>query len=103
MNFTISIQTLRSIMQPRTIVAAAIMYSGKVWTLPKPARHHDIIKNIFDKTGEMAGNSKMMQGFLDVHGTFIGRKEALRIALAARQVKNESEVRAGMLFSEDLW
>jgi hypothetical protein len=43
------------------------------------------------------------QGFLDDNENFLSRKDALSIALACGQVKNVDNIRAQMLFSEDLW
>lgn len=81
------------------ILTAAIRQSGVIYTLPRPARHHDIIKHmVVDKgipapiTGE--------QGFIDDHEGFIGRKSAFVIALKCNQVRLESMPK---LFSEDMW
>ena len=88
--------------KPRTrIVAAAIRFEGKVYTLPPPNRHHHILWKILAETGVEHADNK--QGFLDESGRFLSRREALVSALLFKQVLNEDDVRAGRLFSEDLW
>lgn len=75
--------------------------SGTVWSIPRPARHHNIIsfmRNNFYK-GPVSGNH---QGFILSDGTFATREEALVVALAANQVKNDKII-GGTLTSEDMW
>lgn len=79
------------------ITHVAIQYNGKVYSLPKPNRHHHVIRMI----GGIHGPN--MQGFLDNDGRFLDRKAALRVALAAGQVLDPVDIRANQLFSEDLW
>ena len=43
------------------------------------------------------------QGFMDVHASFVDRREAWTIAEAADQIIPRQHQRAGYLFSEDLW
>jgi hypothetical protein len=78
------------------------MYGGVVYSLPKPNRHHDVIRLIFDQTGSGISGTDV-QGFLTDDGTFVNRVDALAIALRTNQVLNPSNVRANRLFSEDLW
>lgn len=87
------------------IVAAAIIYDGVVWTLPRPARHHHIIKAHFEVT-QKTGSGK--QGFVDEEGIFHDRHEAMAMAIICEQpvrVHPESRPlsRERQLFSEDLW
>lgn len=85
-----------------SIDCAAILYGGKVHSLPRPNRHHHVIRAIALENGVgIAGRD--VQGFLTNEGKFVGRVAALRIALEAGQVLDPSNVRAGRLFSEDLW
>lgn len=61
---------------------------------------------VCDLTGAMhvdCSESRGDQGFLDANGVYLDRVTALARALALKQVKDESDIRAGMLFSEDLW
>lgn len=81
-----------------TIVAAAILIDGKVWTLPAPARHHDVIRHYREETSaeRLPEND---QGFVSSNGRFLRRKAALAIAFEADQVTDVT----GTLTSEDLW
>ena len=72
------------------IVAAALQIEGMTISMPKPARHGDIIAR-FGADGD--------QGFLTSAGTFAHRRLAHRIAFKAGQVATMD----GELFSEDLW
>ncbi len=87
------------------IAAAAIRSpDGTVWTLPRPARHCDVICHIWGKTGKPTiGNSG--QGFLTDQGRFVTREEAYRIAKAADQIIFRPDVTPtpGTLYTEDLW
>jgi len=88
------------------ITHVAIRVDGVVWSLPKPFRHHNIIRLVCDLTGTKfvdCSESRGDQGFLDANGVYLDRKAALARALALKQVKDEDDIRAGMLFSEDLW
>ena len=89
-------------MPTRWIERAAIMYEGVCYHLPSPYRHHDVIRDIARQNG-VGIRGGDVQGFLDNRGTFVNREEALAIALAARQVLDIKNIRAGELFSEDLW
>lgn len=79
------------------ITHVAIRYAGKTYSLPKPNRHHHVIRMI----GGISGPD--IQGFLDDSGVFLNRADALEVALRAGQVLDIDNVRAGRLFSEDLW
>lgn len=83
--------------QQRHVTHVAIQYSGKTYALPRPNRHHHIIRMI----GGIKSSDR--QGFLDNYGYFLNRRDALAIALLAGQVKNVNDIRAHQLFSEDLW
>lgn len=89
---------------PPRIAAVAICYRGKVWTLPPPARHHNVIRLIADETGETHIDCRdRAQGFIDTEGRYLDRFQALAVALANKQVLDENDIRAGRLFSEDVW
>ena len=88
------------------ITHVAIRYKGKVWSLPAPNRHHHVIRMIADETGDKyidCRDANGDQGFLDADGRYLDRKQALVLALCNKQVKDENDIRCGMLFSEDLW
>jgi len=80
------------------IVAAAIEQKGKVFTLPKPARHHNIIQLIIEETGERVTG---VQGFIDELGNFYNRVDAAQHAISCKQLKKIP--RPPNLHSEDLW
>ena len=80
--------------------AAILADDGIPFYLPRPARHHDIIRAMADNghktpiTGE--------QGFMTTERRFVDRKEGLLIAIKAGQIvkKHGNDT---ILFSEDLW
>lgn len=84
------------------ITHVAIIYEGKTYSLPKPNRHHHIIRMIYEENG-IGIDGEDIQGFLDDSGAFLGRKKALEHALKHNQVLDPKSIRAGILFSEDLW
>lgn len=83
----------------QTIVAAAIHRGGMVCSVPRPGRHHDVIRAMaragipIPITGE--------QGFLTSAGLFVDRRLALGIAENAGQLIEGPG--HGELFSEDVW
>lgn len=84
------------------IVGVAIKYDGKIYSLPKPNRHHDVIMMIFQENGVgIAGPD--VQGFVDADGFFWNRRHALAIAHSFGQILDIKKIRADQLFSEDLW
>ena len=82
------------------IVAAAIMQRGKLYTLPAPARHADVIRVIAAETDQPVTGD---QGFITDSGRFVGRRQAFRIATEASQPLRNIACAPGMLFSEHLW
>jgi len=87
-----------------TIEAVAIMYSdGRIETLQKPNRHHNIIKKVYTETGEKCTSHLCIQGFLTNTGRFVSRAEARIIAIDSGQISPENTLHKVELFSEDLW
>jgi len=83
---------------PQKITHVAIKYANKVFSLPAPNRHHDVIRMI----GGVYGPD--VQGFLDANGTFLNRKQAFLIAEQTGQLnRNPGGYQGPELFSEDLW
>lgn len=88
----------------------AIRFQDKIWSLPKPFRHHHIIRMIVwlnDTFGDQEIRSvdtdlNNDQGFLDADGRFLNRKQALVNAELNGQLKN-GKIIGGVLTSEDLW
>lgn len=70
-------------------------------TAPPPARHAHLLHPVANET--VVGPDD--QGFLTSEGRFVGRAEALAIAVAAKQpqIDHPSKNAGGNLFSEDLW
>lgn len=83
------------------ITHVAIVFEGRTYSLPKPYRHHDVIRQIYEVTGKgMYGPD--IQGFLDHNGTFLNRKQALEVAISCEQLIDENII-SGRLYSENLW
>ena len=83
------------------IVAAAVHAYGATWSLPRPARHHNVLWAI-DNAGLCAMTpGPDAQGFLTSDGRFVGRKEAADLAVAAGQT--DAPKWPPDLYSEDLW
>ena len=80
-------------------VAVKRRSDGKVFSLPRPARHCHILNSYWKEHGErLIGN----QGFIASDGKFYDRKHAKVLAKKAGQLLD----RAGdgpFLFSEDVW
>lgn len=81
------------------IVAAAISKDGKVWSVPKPGRHNDVILLICNELNILYVGCEYHQGFLTSKGRFVERMEAARIAYEAGQITEKKY----KLYSEDLW
>lgn len=85
------------------IVAAAIRdIDGKVWSVPPPGRHHDVIQLMRAEgyTGPVSGEDQ--QGFLLNDGRFCRRKAAYFVAVRAGQLKNGKTI-SSQVTTEDLW
>lgn len=90
------------------MVAAAIKESGMVCSVPRPGRHHDVIRAMARSGIPIPINGE--QGFLLSNGRFVGREHAMKIAIFADQLKPPVgpdgvpfKRSAKELFSEDLW
>lgn len=82
----------------------AIRFQGKVYSLPAPNRHHHVIGEIIRQTGVKSVDvHDDDQGFLDEKGTYLNRRQALVSADLFDQIKPGTVIRAGQLFSEDVW
>ena len=85
------------------VEAAAIKdIDGKVWTLPPPNRHHDVIRLMRESGYEGPVSRPDQQGFILNNKIFCRRKPAQSIAENAGQVKN-GKIIGYTLTSEDLW
>lgn len=86
------------------ITHVAVRFNDRVFSLPKPNRHHHVLWKIIAETGVTSVDVRDDdQGFLDETGQYLDRRKALARARSTGQVKDEREIRMGMLFSEDVW
>jgi len=86
------------------ITHVAIRFRGQVWSLPRPHRHHDVIRLIVQQTGAATVDAhEDNQGFLDAYGQYLNRRQALLNAEMNGQLKDPANIRCGKLFSEDVW
>lgn len=86
------------------IIATAIQIEGLTISLPKPARHAQVMHSAEDiLSRDML--SYAAQWFLTSAGRFVNRVQAKHIAHIAgqEQLRPESERHPRDLFSEDLW
>lgn len=82
-------------------MAAILDYDGKVVSLPRPNRHHNIIHYMAKELGHpcpIAGK----QGFVLTDGTFVDRKTAKLYAIANGQLLPRHS-KLDILFSECVW
>lgn len=87
----------------------AIRFQGKVWSLPRPYRHHHIIRIIMYLDGQFGDGDLTSvdthgedQGFLDTSGRYLTRQQAEVNAELNGQIKNGKMI-GSILTSEDLW
>ena len=73
---------------------------SETWSLPRPARHGDVMHVVFDETGGLS-TAQFEQGFLTTTGRFVNRQEAFVIAKQAEQIALDEPGKT--LFSEDVW
>lgn len=90
------------------ITHVAIRFQDRIWSLPKPNRHHHVIRLIADETGVTSVDAYLDdQGFLDDQGNYLTREEAFAHAAKAGQLvelmKPENRRNLALLFSEDVW
>jgi hypothetical protein len=86
------------------ITHVAIRFRGTIYSLPKPNRHHDVIRKIVDDTGADTVDARDQdQGFLDASGRYLTRRQALRVAILNDQLREGVKVHHRELCSENLW
>lgn len=86
------------------IIAAAIQIEGVTLSLPRPARHAQVLHSATNMHLPDYAVTGACQGFLTSTGRFVNRVQAKQIAHMAGQpqMRPESE-RTKDLYSEDLW
>jgi hypothetical protein len=95
------VQEAREVERRVTGVAINHNDSGEIHSLPAPARHNDVIRELsaLGHPWPIRGT----QGFVLDDGTFVTRRAALTIAERAGQLLSEPIAPAHGLFSEDVW
>ena len=89
--------------EAQQITHVAISYAGRIWSLPAPNRHHDVIRFIAKETGSGLYGPHS-EGFLTENGTYLDRITARHLAEGNGQFKREAGgTQSAELFSEDLW
>ena len=83
------------------IVAAAIQWEGVTFSLPKPARHGQVLHSLEPILPDYA-ITHCCQGFLTSEGRFVNRVQARQLAHMAGQEPGETGGQRD-LYSEDLW
>lgn len=84
----------------RGIVAAACQIGGLTFSMPAPARHHDVLHSMIIHDIQCGLEE---QGFLDHRGVFVGRKAAMITAHIWDQLADGEFNEGGDLYSEHLW
>lgn len=86
------------------IVAAACKRWNLIFSLPRPARHHNVLWAMDADGYDPDEMAQAEQGFTTSEGRFVGREEALLLAIENGQVPPDvAKNRSKQLFSEDLW
>lgn len=87
-------------MNKEVIETAAVLFRGKIFSVPRPGRHDVALEEAAKQSG-LHCIIKEKQGFVTSTGRFVDRIEAAQIALAAGQIKKLKW--PPNLYSEDLW
>lgn len=91
------------------IVVAAIRNGEMIFTMPRPARHHNILQH---RLMDFYSLFPHEEGFISSDGEFLDRKEAYRHAIDCGQgtprrdrflLVNPNAYNGDDLYSEDLW
>jgi hypothetical protein len=90
-------------MTAELIISAAIQLpNGVIASLPQPLRHHDVI-HALHRIG-VPDQGPLNQGFITSRGRYVGREEAVWVAIRAEQIILPKRTHPQtQLFSEDLW
>lgn len=83
------------------IIAAAVRKGAKVYALPAPARHSDVLDCVAGASPNQDWPIDGEQGFIDHERGFVDRRQAAGIALEQHQILKLNW--GPDLFSEDLW
>jgi hypothetical protein len=84
------------------IEEAAIRVGDKVFSVPRPGRHHDVFRVYREAHPGSPLRVLCDKGFVTTAGRFLSRAEAAVLADEAGQLRAKLHV-TGQLTSEDLW
>jgi len=84
---------------------AAILFDGVIYSVPRPGRHHDVIRFMAEKFGPDWYLHDDEQGFVLSDGSFADRARAWEHAVLAGQLlpRAPTDARGGRLYSEDIF
>ena len=85
------------------IIAAAIQIEGVTISLPRPARHGQVLHAAEPFIASQSQLITCCQGFLTSEGRFVNRVQAKQIAHRAGQPIVRNDVHPRDAFSEDFW
>ena len=98
------IQTMNPDAQEWIECVAFLLDDGRTLiSLPRPARHHHVIRHMTETGHTVEQIAQCEQGFLTNLGQWADRQTARSIAVAAGQVDPNATFHPEMLFSEDVW
>lgn len=75
---------------------------GKVWSVPRPGRHYNVIQLMRESGYQGPVNGPDQQGFILSNGNFCRRKAAMRVAENVNQIIGGKPI-GSVLTTEDLW
>lgn len=86
-----------------TVAAVKVLANGRIYRLPRPNRHGDIL-NMMKRKGELPEDYPTTTecGFIDDERGYVNRAMAGMIAYKNEQIKKKA-VNSPDLYSEDLW
>ena len=99
---------LDSVKKIKTITHVAANHNDKIWSLPAPHNHADLV--VLIKNSEwLLDNPKAnlldpdAQGFLDSDGNFLTRCQAMSVAIKSKQLSDPA-IHVGIrLYARDIW
>lgn len=86
-----------------TIVGVASKAYGKLYQLPKPNRHHDLLDIMYEERNRAEQVYADEEGFITSTGRYVTREEGLVIAQTAGQILSERHNHPTELYSESVW
>lgn len=86
-----------------TIVAVASKAYGKLYQLPKPNRHHNLLDLMYAENNGAFQVAADEEGFITSTGRYVNREEGYLIAQQANQIIAERHRPGDELYSESVW